>query len=383
VDAVPGSKSKPAELQRALGIDFKLSWRVLKVMGAFGPLAAGPHVPGPGALRTFLSAASNAGVNERLVNAATLAAAEFDRLVANHAGDRTAFDSMISALAATEDARQITMQHRRASFRAQSHILGLQARVQLKCVVVQPALDPNKVDLVRITGLLSLRQLRPNAPLIVPRISLVNDDGGSLRDGNREALDPACGLMEGVALLRDFCSQPPPRFRSGPSDLGPEYGELVSQGLGKGAAITFIEGHVVRGAVPRYREEGNPIGANFVRVRIPSEVLLIDLLIHEDTYGGLAPVSHARAEHFGELPYLRILDEAQQLEPRESVAYLGKGCSVLYTPDVSGYADLGRYVFERLGSDPEQFDVYRLRVEYPILPSTVAMTFDIPEAPIA
>jgi hypothetical protein len=381
VDAVPGPKAKPAELQRALDIDFKLSWRVLKVVSAFGPLAAGPHVPGPGGLRTFLNAARKAGVQDRLVSAATLAAAEFDQLVESHAGNRTAFDSMISSLAATADARQITLQHRRAAFRAQSHILGLQTRVQLKCVLVQPALDPHKLDLVRITGLLSLRQLRPNAPLIVPRISLVNDDGGSLRDGHREPLDPTCGLIEGVALLRDFCSQPPPRIRAGPSELGPEYGELVSHGLGKGAAITFIGGHLVRGAVPRYREEGNPIGANFVRVRIPSEVLLIDLLIHEDTYGALAPVSFARAEHFGELPYLRILDEAQQLEPREPVAYLGKGCSVLYTPDVPGYADLGRYVFERLGSDPERFDVYRYRVEYPVLPSTVAMAFDLPAAP--
>ncbi len=163
--------------------------------------------------------------------------------------------------------------------------------------------------------------------------------------------------------------------------MGPEYGELISQGLGKGAATTFIGGHLVRGAIPRYRDEGNPIGANFVRVRIPSEVVLLDLLIREDTYGALTPTTYARAEHCGELPYLRILDGAMQLDPREPVAYLGKGCSVLYTPDVPGYAELGRYVFERLGADPEQFDLYRCRVEYPVLPSTVAMAFDLPAAP--
>ncbi|HNQ23432.1 MAG TPA: hypothetical protein PKK06_10095 [Phycisphaerae bacterium] len=380
MDAVPEPKSKPAELQRALGIDFKLAWRIIKVIGAHGPLAAGPHVPGPGALRTFLSAARKAGVQGRLVDAAASAAADFDQLVASHAGDRTAFDSMISSLATTEDARQITLQHRRAAFRAQSHILGVQTRVQLKCVVVQPALDPNRLDLVRISGLLSLRQLRPNAPLIVPRISLVNDDG-SVNDGYREPLDPSCDPSSGVMLLNDFCSQPPPRFQPAPPELGPEYGELVSQGLGKGAAITFIGGHLVRSAVPRYRDEQNPIGANFVRVRIPSEVLLIDLLIHEDTYGVLAPVSRTRAEHFGELPYLRILDETHQLGPHAPVDHLGKGCSVLYTPDVPGYAELGRYVFERLGSDPEHFDLYRCRIEYPVLPSTVAVAFELPVAP--
>ena len=382
VDALPERVSRPAELQRALSIDFKLSCKILKVISAQGPLAAGPHVPGPGGLRTFFSAAAKAGVPNQLVKAATVASGEFDRLVASHAGDRTAFDSMISSLGETGDARQITMQHRRAAFRAQSHILGLQTRVQLKCVVVQPALDPSMLDLVRISGLLSLRQLRPSAPLIVPRISLVNDDG-SVRDGNREPLDPACDLIGGVALLGDFCSQPPPCFRAAPSELGPEYGELVSHGLGKGAAITFIGGHLVRGAIPRYRADDNPVGANFVRVRIPSEVVLIDFLVREDTYGALMPTMRARAEHFGELPYLRTLDETQQLEPREPIAYLGKGCAVLYTPDVPRYAELGRYVFERLGADPERFDVYRCRIEYPVLPSTAAMVFSLPAAPSA
>jgi hypothetical protein len=121
-------------------------------------------------------------------------------------------------------------------------------------------------------------------------------------------------------------------------------------------------------------------GANFLRMRIPCEVLLIDLLIREDTYGALRPTMYARAEHFGELPYLRILDEAHQLEPREPVAYLGKGCAALYTPDVPRYAELGQ-LFERMGADPERFDVYRCRVEYPVLPSTVAMAFDLPAAP--
>jgi hypothetical protein len=69
------------------------------------------------------------------------------------------------------------------------------------------------------------------------------------------------------------------------------------------------------------------------------------------------------------------------MEPYESVTYLGKGPSVLYTADVPRYPELANYAFERLGWDGERFDVYRCRVEYPVLPSTVAMVFDLPEAP--
>ena len=65
------------------------------------------------------------------------------------------------------------------------------------------------------------------------------------------------------------------------------------------------------------------------------------------------------------------------------VSYLGKGPSVLHTPDVPRYAQMGRYVFERVGWDGDRFDVYRCRVEYPVMPSSVAMCFDLPEAPQA
>jgi hypothetical protein len=45
--------------------------------------------------------------------------------------------------------------------------------------------------------------------------------------------------------------------------------------------------------------------------------------------------------------------------------------------------ELCRYAFERLGWDAERFDVYRCRVEYPVLPSTVVMQFELPAAPEA
>lgn len=380
IAGIPGHVSKPAELQRALKIDMKLSCKVFKVISAPGSLAAGPHVPGGGALRTFLKAARKAGVREQFVHAAALAAADFDRLVASHAGDRAAFDSMVSPRAATGDAAQITLQHRRAAFRAQRHIFGVHAKLQLHCLMVQPANDPRMLDLAQACGFLSLRQLRPDAPLVISRVRTTNDDG-TVRNVRREPLDPTPAQATGITLLREFCSQPPPRFRSVPIAPGVVCGELASNGVGKQAAITCIEGYVVRAAVPRYREEGNRVGAKPAPIRLPCETLLLDLLVHEETFGPLTPVAFTCAEHLGEVPSPVTCEEWQRLEACESVAYLGKGPSVLYTPDFPRYAELGRYAFERLGWDAERFDVYRCRVEYPVLPSTVVMAFDLPAAP--
>lgn len=61
--------------------------------------------------------------------------------------------------------------------------------------------------------------------------------------------------------------------------------------------------------------------------------------------------------------------------------YLGKGPSVMHTPDVPRYAEMIQYAFDRLGWDEARFDVYRCRVEYPVMPSSVVVRFDLPECP--
>ena len=377
---IPGFVSKPAELQRALKIDMKLSCKVFKVVSASSTLAAGPHVPGEAALRTFLKAARKAGIDEQVVGAAAVAAEDFDRLVARHAGDRSAFDSMVSSRVAADDAAQITLQHRRAAFRAQRHSFGVHAKVQLHCLILQPAGNPHMLDLAQACGFLSLRQLRPDAPLVISRVRTTNDDG-SVRKVRREPLDPTPTEATGITLLREFCSQPLPRLRSVPIAPGIVCGELASNGIGKQAAITCIEGYVVRAAVPRYREEGNRVGAKPAPVRLPCEALLLDLLVREDTFGSLTPKAFTCAEHIGEVPSPVTCEEWQRLGPPEAVPYLGKGPSVLYAPDVPRYPEMGQYVFDRLGWDGRRFDVYRLRVDYPVLPSTVVVQFDLPEAP--
>ena len=380
VAGIPSSVSKPAELQRALKIDMKLSCKIFKVIAASGSMAAGPHVPGGSALRTFLTAAGKAGVREPLLAAAAQAAGDFERLVTSHAGDRDAFDSMICGLATEDDAVQITLQNRRAAFRAQRHIFGLQARVQVKCMIVQPANDPRMLDLVQISGYLSLRQLRTDTPLMISRARLTNDDG-TVRQVRREPLDPVSDQEAGNALLREFCSQPLPEYRTVQSVPGTVCGELVSKGVGKQAAITCLEGHLIRGAVPRYRDETNHVGANNAKIRIPCEALILDLLVHEDAFGTIQPIGFSCAEHLGEVTNPGACEEWLRLEPRESVAYLGKGPSVLYSAGFPRHAELGQYVFDRLGWDAERFDVYRCRVEYPVLPSTVVMAFELPAAP--
>ncbi|NLG43105.1 MAG: hypothetical protein GX547_07660 [Phycisphaerae bacterium] len=382
IAAVPGHTGKPADLQRALAVDMNLCCKVLRVVSAAKPLAASLLLPGVMALRLFLKAARKAGVREALVKAAARATDEFEDLIKKHADDRMTFDSMVSALVDGGVSAQITLQHRRATFRGQRHLFGLEVRVLMKCLIVQPSQHhPHLLDLANVTGLLCLRRLRATrAPIVLTPAYTMNDDG-TLREVLREPLIPTPDQTAGVVLLRNFCSEPTLQLRTVPAAPGRVYGELAGLGVGKTAAVNCVEGHLNRAAVPRFREPGNEVGAHLAEVRIPCETLLMDLVVREDACGRLNPVVRVSADHLSESQAPGMYAPWQDLEPPEPVVHLGRGAAALFAPEYPRYPELGRYVFEQLGWDGDRFDVYRCRIQYPVLPSTVALFFDLPEAP--
>ena len=378
IAAVPTEITKSSDLHRAVRIDRKLSWQVFKVACAIDPIAAGGHVPSRASMDKFLKAARKHGVPEPLIDAAARVAADFEELVASHAGDRATFDSMVSALTATESTEQIDLAHRRLAFRGQRHILGVEARTQFKFVALQPSDDPTRLDTLRVEGLIDLRRLHGDAPVVLSYSAARMDDGAPLAL-ERKPLEPTTD-PHGLGLLKKFCSQPLPEFRAISVEHGFVRGELVTRGVGRRAAITCAEGHITPAATPRYRGEGHHMFGTAATVRLPCEVLVLDLMLRKDAYGPVKPTASVHAEHLGAQAWDTLLQKRHFLPGSPKVDYLGRGPSVLHTPDVPRYAELGRYVFGRAGWDGDSFDVYRCRLEYPVLPSSVVSRFDLPEA---
>jgi hypothetical protein len=183
--------------------------------------------------------------------------------------------------------------------------------------------------------------------------------------------------------LRDFCSRPLPEFRAVDADAGFIYGELIGVGLGKRGAITCIEGNVARSVISRYRGEHSRANQLCVGVHVPCETLVLDLLVQDGTYdlNTMKPKIAAYGEQMGGPPYPARSQTCEPLPVRESVEYLGRGTSVMHVADVPRYAEMAQYVFDRLKWRSEQFHVFRCRMQYPIMPTTVVMRFDLPDAP--
>jgi hypothetical protein len=64
-----------------------------------------------------------------------------------------------------------------------------------------------------------------------------------------------------------------------------------------------------------------------------------------------------------------------------SVVHLGRGPQVLSSANVPRYAEMVQYALDRAGWDARQFDVYRCRVEFPVMPSSVMVRFEMPRRP--
>ena len=375
---VPGGVQKPSDLQKSLALDQKLSWKILKIVDTEDPLSAAQFMPGTAAIQLFLKAAARQKLPIERIEDANAAADSFEELVNTHAGDRTSFDAMISACCHGAHQRMDLVQ-KRSAYRANSYLLGIQAGTQLSCQIYCPnADDPTRLDFAGVRGYVGLCGLRPDASWIVSRTRTADDDGVVRQPVIREPIDPAVENQAGISLLTEFCSQPLPKLRSVATNTGYLYGELLSNGVGNTAAFDCMFGDVSYQALSRYRDEHNQFGAICAEIRTPCKVLILDLIVREDTFGPLQPQVEVYSEHGGGPTFVEG-GRRHKLDTIESVVYLGRGSSVVHTRDISRYCELCDYIFERLEWDGECFDVYRCRVEYPITPSTVLMRFSLPE----
>ncbi len=380
VQALPKKVTRASELEKALNIDRTLAWKVHRLITEPDRFPAAKHAPKPAALEVFLKAATRAKTPQSLIEGVRAAAGEFEQLAQTHADDRHTLETMLDGCTPASD-RKMLLTHKRAAYRANRHLWGLQSRVQLGVCIAQPSATAGKLDAVWLRGHLDLRWLRAGAPWVVAEHRMSDADNKVRSPVVRERLDDRAGDPGAVPLLTDFCSEPLPRFRR--VDLGPGMvrDELIPSGLGSTRAVSYVTGELVRGVGERARDEHNPIGRIGARVELPTAILLLELLVRDDTFGPLRPESivYRGGQAADGAPY----GSADRLHLGETVSYLGKWPSRSPGSDLPRYTEMCNYVFDKLGWEASRFDVYRCQVAYPVIPSTSYIQFDLPERPYA
>jgi hypothetical protein len=365
VDALPRAVTRASELQHVLNIDKVLAWRIFNVMRCADPFVAARYIPGSSGSRIFLRAARKRGVPAGVTEMATAALSDYQKLQRVHAGNRKRFDMLLAAH--TDEGRaEVEVAQRRQAYEANSYIWGASASVQFRTMFTGFSGTSGELDFAGLRGLIALQRLRPEVRWPLGKAMCTKDDGGDIPSLEIEPLYDVEHPDEAAARL--FMSHPRPRLECKRAGDVLRW-ELLPGRVGRTGAVSCVTGEIKRRCCPICQTVDNPCATYVVRVQTPSELLIVDHFVHRELFGA---VEHELVMYGGCVDGPR--EDIEQVPIRERMLFLGKASDLLHTPEIPRYADMTEHMFDRLGWEAAQFDVYRLRLEYPIMLSEVRLS---------
>ncbi|MCB9897745.1 MAG: hypothetical protein H6825_07065 [Planctomycetes bacterium] len=369
--------TRPQEVSRRLGLNKNLTWKVSRIIGASDPFEAVSHVPGTAGMQILLDAFVAGGARPEDVGAVRDAMKSFDALIALHAGDRATLDLLVASHGPRGGRAELLLSARQKAFLGNSSTFGVQARLQFSTAILAPADDGRRADYIQFSGLLGLRRLRPDVRWMVTRHFVFHDDGSPLPGSFGEPLDPR-GPLDGVPLLRDFCSRPLPKLEIVQDGVERQV-ELPGGPVGNTAALDVVYGIMARSAVSAYRTPEDTIAQIGCTLVTPVEALQFDLLVHEDMpWDAPEPALFSRLDGSRLVNLASSLDR-NRLELVEDVTDLGPGLAALATPEMPRYTELVALALQRGGWDAARFRGYRITMRVPPIPTSLFYYWDLAE----
>lgn len=375
LDALKPGELGPRDLEQLLGMHKTLAWRVLQVAYVREPLAAVPHVPGAEGMEKFLHAAGRKGVATELLRPVREAFGLYRSLAKPNAGDRASFDVMLMSLASPRETSVELRAARRAAFKSASYTWGVQTEVRSLSAIITPV-GEDLVDLATVRSQIRARRLRREGVLRISRTVEHDTDNPGRRKVSALPIEPE-SVMGGVPLLRDFCTQPLPTLTSVELPDGNVEYRYVDQPLGDRASVTLFTGEVRRAlAGARWRSEANSTNALMMTIGVPLSVAVIDLW---------APPGFG-VEHRGLVVSAVSVDPLRQ-KPAEwhvlpvstVVERLGRGLPAARLSEAPAYAQVMERCFARLGWPMAEYELHRVRMEYPVLGTCLVLQTQLPD----
>lgn len=371
MDALPAYIENPHDVYQVLNLDKKLGWRMFRIVHEDDIFFAAQFIPGRHSFSRFMKSCRAKGVSQDLIEGAMKAVEDFYGLVEVHSGDRQSLDLML--LTSSLNGRQQAFKTLQKNlYQNQSHLLGLQAETQLNTWIFGPG-DTDAFDIAIIKGLYKIRRNRRSTRWIVNSECLNAPNGQPLP---AEPLDPEAGtdLDSSVPFLVRYCSDPLPEVKAiTRSACGPTY-ELVEGPVGNTTLMDSVTGTVTRN-VFRLRDIPSNDRSHevFISVCTPVQNLVFDQFVHESLHLAQEPRVEVMGDFNGRGGPLARRFRCDRLPVETSISIRGNGLDGTYTPLVPDYGRMLAEVFENLGWAPEEFCLYRIRQELPVVPSTFFM----------
>lgn len=373
---LPEQVDRAVDLERALRLDRKLAWQVFRLSRSTGLGEVG-NVPSLISAARVLEAARGRQVPESVIQRAQAAFEQFEAFAIEQCGDRAALATMANGLA-HDRSETLELRTRKALFRANAHIWGLQAEMLVRTLIYVPEVvgGPTTTVLL-IAGNIGLQGLRRGEPLMIS--SWLSD--APLAEAAKDPADadaPARAFRPGFDLLPEYCSPnlPPLTHRPGPSGMVETEMNIPPSGR-SGALTTYLsQSAPAHGDV---RTQGATAG---MFTSVPAGTLVEDMLVP----AGYSLPASLRVSVFGRRHHPeRVFEErtVDLLPQREQALYLGAHTTLPTIDGVPRHHEAVAAVLAQRGLAGQAFDVYRCRVEYPVLHTLLNIKVDGAEQPTA
>ncbi len=369
----PGSKAVTA-VSSVFGIHRKLAWQIIKVAYAEDPFVAAKHMPSSKSTNAWIKAAESCGIENELVESIRDAESKFQTLIETHAASKSEFDILLESSQSGTDA-QSEERWRQHSYAGNSFTWGAHCRVLMAMCILMPSEDmKDHFHMAQIRGLMDYRQTRPGVRWLVNQSVALDDDVQHEAAMQRASIDVrAAQEHNGVPVLPEFCSQPMPELMRSKTPDGMVQDEFVSSGVGLLGQRTLVTGEILRNIAPTHAMPNDKVAHFGTAVRIPAEMLHFDMYVRAGLFGDV----ERELRVFSDVAAPVTFKDSDGLSVSDTISNLGRGLSLTQSPDLPGYREMAQDIFTRLGLDPDEYELYRIRMAYPPMPTTVMVKHEL------
>ena len=374
-NAIGADAAKPQDVSRRFGLNRNLTWKLSRVITADDAFSALNHLPGNQGIELALAKFSQAGASDQLIQNVRDSVRQFMEVITTHAGDRDQFELTLESMGLFEREYRIDTA-RELAFRGNSMIWGVQVATRIATAIAIPT-TTDQCAYLQLTGLVGFRTLRPGINWRLFRRSVFGDKG----DGQIATPKPIFPVEPGdtPTIIREFCSPRVPNITVVDAPDGQDF-ILEGGAVGNQGSFDAFFGYRADG-LTRYRTDENQFGASACSISVPAEYLISDLIVHKD----MAPATPPKCIVYG-VPHGGMEAPSAQTPRNEincpcPIKQLPDSLTALATPRIPHYHKFLARIFEHIGCSVSDFVMYRVQLQYPVMPSRILLRMDLPERP--
>ncbi|MCH2161501.1 MAG: hypothetical protein MK085_06465 [Phycisphaerales bacterium] len=376
LEATPSVEgNRPIDIARGLGVNMKLAWKMSHLATVASALDAVRHIPGSQGIRIVRDAAATHGCPEAICARLNQTFVKLQEFISAQAGSRRAFESMIAGVEESRD-RRLEAELRRQLFEGGTSVWGIRAGCYHRLDALSPSRTTGLLDCSTLRSFIDVRRLRGGVSMNISRAANIDDGGIASQPAQDEPLDASVSPGS-FPLIHAFSSGEVPVFQAQEHPYGLIDYVANRQEHADSAPFSIATGEVLRAVQPIRVSKRHHGIFQLSRLRIPTEQVLFDILVHKDL---LRPNVQPEAYLAGDMQStslgigaLRRERLPVQVTVRE---VLGKLSKVMVGDET--VESRMKTAIAPLDAEIAEFNWYRLEVTHPPIPTSLAFECELP-----